>query len=64
MSHRKYRVEVARVFDDGSETMIAQVTDYGWYVSPLLKTLARQCHEPAPVIPVVGQLKLVDDDAT
>lgn len=60
---RKYRVVVHKILEDGTEIELVNVCEPGWYVSPMLKALARQTYEPQPHTTLVGQLALGEDDA-
>lgn len=51
----KYRVLVTKVLEDGTELEVANTCDYPWFISPVLKALARQLHQPAPPITLHGQ---------
>lgn len=59
----RYRVSIRKVLEDGSEVEMVSMCEPGWYVSPVLKALARQTYEPAPQPNYEGQLSLDVTDA-
>lgn len=54
----RYRVLVTKLLEDGSEVEVANTCDYPWFISPVLKALAKQLHQPAPPITLTGQQEM------
>lgn len=54
----KIRVHISRVLEDGSEVTLVSMTDEPWYVSPVLKDMAKRIHLPMPPVHFKGQTEL------
>lgn len=54
----KYRVRITRVLEDGTEVELVSVCDEPWYISPILKDMAKRVHLPMPPPKLAGQMAL------
>ena len=51
----RYRAVVTKILEDDTEVELVNVDDCGWYVSPVLKAIARQIYESRPPVNFEGQ---------
>lgn len=54
----KYRLRLTKILEDGTELEISHIVDDPWYLSPILKDLAKRIHLPMPPPNFPGQGEL------